>query len=100
MLAIQANPQSVRASSDDVSETITSFIFALCTWHIPPDNLSPALLNGTYGFMTFPAEYSALQQKMGAFLHHLKQTEMEDWNSVEKNLPINVRRLLQEQYHL
>lgn len=101
MLAIQANPQSIKNASPDIADTVTAFLFALVSWHIPPDNISPSVLNGNYAFVEFPAGNDDLQYKFGVFLHQLKSiVGVGEWNVVEKKFPVNVRRLLREQYNL
>ena len=100
-MAIQANPNSIKQAGPDLSDTIQRFLFAVVAWHIPHCNISPALLNGAYHFINFPPEYADLHQKMGQFLHQLKESVgAEEWNGVGNHLPVNVRRLLREQYHL
>ena len=101
LMAIQANPNSIKQAGPDLSDTIQGFLFAVVSWHIPHGNISPALLNGAYQFINFPPEYADLHQKMGQFLHQLKESVgAEEWNGVGNHLPVNVRRLLREQYHL
>jgi len=101
LLAIEANPQSIQQASKDLSDTITSILFAVVSWHIPYGNLSPSLLNGTYAFKDFPPQHTDLYKKMGMFLHQLKEmVGNEAWSSVENHVPVNVRRLMREKYHL
>ncbi len=101
LCTIKANPESIRSASTNIFETISGFLFALVSWHIPANNYSPSLLSGNYAFVAFPSAHADLQQKLGMFLHQLKvEVGAEQWDHAEKKLPVNVRKLLREQYHL
>ena len=101
LMAIKANPNSIKQAGPDLSDTISAFLFAVVSWHIPEGNLSPSLLTGDYAFVNFPPEYADLHHQMGTFLHQLKESVgAEEWNGVADHLPTNVRRLLKEQYNL
>ena len=100
LLAIQANPNSIQHASPDVVQTVSALLFAVMSWHIPNGNFSPTILAGDYAFIPFPADHADLHHKMGTFLHQLKDSLGDKWNEVVKHLPVNVRRLLREQYNL
>ena len=98
ILTVQANPENLKNASED---DITSILFAVVSWHIPADNLSPDLLKGKYAFVPFPASYPELFQRIGLFLHSLKELiGVNSWGDIEKYMPVNVRQLLHDQYHL
>jgi len=101
LIAVHNNQGSIRAAKPDITDTITSILFAIVSWHIPAGNLSPQLLTGTYKFVPFPHEYSGLAQGITMLLHHLKETAgVTAWAGIEKGMPVNVRRLMRESYNL
>ena len=97
ILTVQANPDSIKNASEN---DITSILFAIVSWHIPDGNTAD-LLQGAYAFIPFPDTYSVLFQAIKVFLHNLKGMIGDDlWRNVEKSMPVNVRQLLRDQYHL
>ena len=100
MLAIQANPSSVtNSTTSSVSDILTAILFAVVSWHVPPDNLSSSILSGPYSFEPFPQEHIDLCEKLRIFLHHLKgMAGGDEWRSIENSMPVNVRRLFREVY--
>jgi len=98
ILSVQANPDTIRNASED---DITSILFAVVSWHIPVDNLSPDLLQGKYAFVPFPDSYPELFQRIGLFLHSVKELIGENsWKEIDKHMPVNVKQLLHDQYQL
>jgi len=98
ILTVQANPDTLTNASEN---DITSILFAVVSWHIPVGNVSPELLKGKYAFVPFPDSYPELSQRIGLFLHSLKDLIGADsWGDIEKHMPVNVRQLLHDQYHL
>mmetsp|Transcript_17129 Transcript_17129/g.32404 ORF Transcript_17129/g.32404 Transcript_17129/m.32404 type:complete len:1038 (+) Transcript_17129:63-3176(+) len=101
LLSIQANPHCIKQASANLDDTINGLLFAILSWHIPDEKLSPSILVGEYVFTPFPPQYSDLYHELGTFLHQLKDSlTMEGWGSVANHLPVNVRRLFREQYSL
>lgn len=101
LLSIQANPNCIKQASANLDDTINGLLFAILSWHIPDEKLSPSILVGEYVFTPFPPQYSDLYHKLGTFLHQLKDSlTLEEWGSVANHLPVNVRRLFREQYNL
>ncbi len=100
MLAIQANPLSVTASTTStVADNLTTILFAVVSWHVPSNNLSPSLLSGPYSFEPFPKEHIDLCEQIRVFLHNLKDlVGANEWKSIENSMPVNVRRLFREVY--
>jgi transportin-1 len=99
MLAFKANPQSIMTAADQLSDTLTTILFAVVSWHVPCGNLSPTLLSGEYAFEPFPKEHADLCENLRVFLHHLKDlVGLQEWNGIENNMPVNVRRLFRETY--
>jgi transportin-1 len=100
LLAIQVNPNSIKQAGPDLTETISVFLLAIMSWHVPKGNISPELLSGNYAFTKFPQEHADLHHHLGTFAHQFLKINGEAWGQVTNNLPVNVRRLLQEQYNL
>ena len=101
IMALHANPQSINSPSGDFMDSITAILFAIVSWHIPSDNLSANLLHGEYTFEPFPQESIEVGQALGKLLHDLKASVGEEiWTQIEKQTPVNVRRLLREGYQL
>lgn len=98
ILTVQANPDTLKNASEN---DITSILFAVVSWHIPVGKVSPDLLKGKYAFVPFPESYPELSQRIGLFLHSLKDLIGADcWGDIEKHMPVNVRQLLHDQYHV
>ena len=100
MLAIQANPSSITASTTTkVDDNLTTILFAVVSWHVPSSNISSTLLTGPYGFEPFPNEHIDVCEKLRTFLHSLKNmVGSHEWKSIENSMPVNVRRLFREVY--
>ena len=101
--AVYANPDAIRQAHANVAETIASILFAIVTWHMPADipEQSTVLLNGDYNFRPFPQQEAELGAALVKLVHDMKASIGDEmWQSVQKNLPVNVRRLLREVYHL
>ena len=101
IFCVEMNPSSIQTASPNISDTMTSILFAIVAWHIPLGNMSPDLLHGKYNFQPFPQPYIELAQQIGAFLHKLKEMlGHEVWAGVKRQLPVNVATLLRNQYRL
>jgi transportin-1 len=101
--AVYANPGAIQQATVNVSDAIASILFAIVSWHIPSDYIERAdvLLKGDYSFQPFPASESELGQALQRLVHDMKTSVGPDtWHSVQKALPVNVRRLLRECYNL
>jgi transportin-1 len=100
---VYANPQAIQEAAVNVSDAITSILFAIITWHLPADGsgqeLTTALFVGDYNFQPFPATEAELGAALTKLVQDIKQSVGEEtWLSVSKKLPVNVRRLLREAY--
>lgn len=103
VLALRANPHSIQSAGPDLSQTIGAILFAIVSWHIPPDDMLQGvdLLNGNYGFQPFPGEFVELKESFTQLLTDLKSSSgQEIWNQVDSQMPANVRRLMKEVYHI
>ncbi|KAL7568429.1 hypothetical protein ACA910_012143 [Epithemia clementina (nom. ined.)] len=105
---LYTNPQAIAQASANVQDAVACILFAVITWHMPPtqelsDRSVVLLLNGggDYSFVPFPPHEVELQRSVRGLMHDMKNFVGEDvWLSVQKNLPVNVRRLLRENYQL
>ena len=100
MMAIQANPTSITTAGPNLTETISVFLLAFMSWHLPKGHVSPEILSGNYSFAAFPQEHLDLHHHLVTFAHQFLKVHIDAWNQVSNSLPVNVRRLLQEQYSL
>jgi len=102
--SVYANPQAIQRASVNVSGAIASILFAVITWHIPQDlpAQSAVLLNGEqYNFRPFPQQEAELGAALVRLVQDMKASVGSDtWLAVEKELPVNLRRLLREAYNL
>lgn len=104
--AIYANPQCIQTAAANVSDAITSILFALVSWHMPPqeendyEHISD-ILTGEYAFQPFPQHEAELGTKLVQLVREIKTSVGEEpWSKVQSQLPVNVRRLLREAYQL
>lgn len=99
LLAIEKNPHVMHPTSPDISDKVTSILFAIVSWHIPEKFMSSEILHGPYSFVNFPSDCESLQEHIRIFLHKIKDLiGPELWINIYRGLPINVRKLLKEQY--
>lgn len=100
--AVYANPQAIQQTSSDVSGAITSILFAVVSWHVPPELLAEDaidVLTGHYGLQDFPSNENELGSRLAQLLRDIRTSVGEDvWKQVQNQMPVNVRRLLQETY--
>jgi transportin-1 len=101
---VYANPQAIQQASAKVADAISSIIFAIVSWHVPPEmHASEAddFLSGDFGFQPFPPTEVELGNRLAQLMRDIRSSVGEDaWKSVEHHLPVNVRRLLREGYQL
>jgi transportin-1 len=101
--AVYANPQAIQQSSANVADAISSILYAIVSWHMPPETPEDAedLLTGDYGFQPFPQTEAELGSTLAQLMRDIKSSVGEDtWKAVQGQLPVNVRRLLREAYQL
>jgi transportin-1 len=101
--SVYANPQAIQQASANVADAICSVLFAIVSWHMPSElsDESAALLTGDYNFRPFPQTEQELGTALARLIQDLKSSVHTDtWHSVQKELPVNVRRLLREVYQL
>lgn len=99
--ALYANPQAIRQVDADVPNVITSILFAILTWHIPPEipRDTDDFLNGDYGFIPFPPTEPELGQRLAQLIRDIRTSVGEEsWKKSQDRLPVNVRRLFREAY--
>lgn len=100
---VYANPQAIQHAAANVADAIASVLFAIVTWHLPPElsDQPSALLTGDYKFRPFPEAERELGMALARLILDIKSSVgEEEWHSVQKALPVNVRRLLREAYQL
>eukprot|EP00980_Cylindrotheca_fusiformis_P021477 scaffold8353_cov138-Cylindrotheca_fusiformis.AAC.8 len=100
-MALYANPQAIQQTTANVADVISSILFAIVSWHVPPEASmdEPDYLTGAYGFRPFPPTDVELGNQLGQLSRNIKSSVGEDiWKSVESHLPGNVRQLLRETY--
>jgi hypothetical protein len=100
---VYANPQAIQQASTNVADAISSIVFAVVSWHMPPETPDQPedLLTASYGFQPFPATEPELGNRMAQLMRDMKLSVGEDtWKAVQSQLPVNVRRLLREAYQL
>jgi hypothetical protein len=101
--ALYANPQAIQQGAANVADVISSILFAIVSWHIPPEASIDAedFLTRDYGFQPFPPTEAELGNQLGQLVRDIKSSVGEDvWKAVQNQLPVNVRRLLHEAYGL
>lgn len=99
--ALRANPHSIQSTgSTDITDVITSILFAVVSWHIPSSEIPSNLLSGPYGFEPFPDEFGDLLASLRQLLFDLKSSVGEAWNQIDGQMPTNVKRLMKEVYHI
>lgn len=101
--AVYANPQAIQQASANVADAISSILYAIVSWHMPPETPEDAedLLTGAYGFQPFPQTEAELRSTLAQLMRDIRSSVGEDtWKSVQGQLPVNVRRLLREAYQL
>ena len=101
--AVYANPQAIQQSTANVADAISSILFAVVSWHVPHEASSEDddFLSGDYGFQPFPPTEGELGNQLAQLMRDIRSSVGEDvWNSVQNQLPVNVRRLLREAYGL
>ena len=100
VMAVRANPHSIQATGSDVGEVITSILFAVVSWHIPPTEMPSNLLSGPYRFLPFPNEFGELLTSLRQLVHDLKTSSGDTWAQIDGQMPPNVKRLMKEVYQL
>jgi transportin-1 len=102
VLTIYANPNAI---IQEPNITIPSLVFAIVSWHIPPNEdgvlqVTSEMLNGTqYSFRPLGDDMSEIGQMLAELLHKVKGGVGENgWEDVKKRMPVNVRRLLKDVY--
>ncbi len=102
--ALYANPQAIQKAASNPSDVISSILFALVSWHVPPEteaSEADEFLSGDYGFQPFPPSEGELQGRLSRLIGDIQTSVGADvWKRVENQLPVNVRRLLREVYNL
>ena len=101
---LYTNPQAIAQAAVNVPDAVACILFAVITWHMPPElpDRSIVLLNGgEYSFLPFPPHEVELAASVRGLVHEMKKFVGEEvWHTVQKNLPVNVRRLFREQYQM
>mmetsp|Transcript_38685 Transcript_38685/g.93533 ORF Transcript_38685/g.93533 Transcript_38685/m.93533 type:complete len:1003 (+) Transcript_38685:66-3074(+) len=101
--ALYANPQAIQQCGVNVADVISSILFAIISWHIPPETNTEQVdfLTGDYGFQPFPPSEAEIGLQLAKLMKDIKASVGPDvWGSTQAQLPVNVRRLLQKAYDL
>jgi len=102
VVTIYANPNAI---IQEANITIPSLVFAIVSWHIPPNDdgvlqVTSEMLNGTqYSFRSLGDEMAEIGQMLAELLHKVMGGVGEHkWEEVKRRMPVNVRKLLKEVY--
>ena len=100
--AMYSNPQSIQQVGGELHDTISSIVFAIATWHLPPEAVEAGTFTGDFEFQPFPQEYSSdLGQRLARLLHDIKVSVGDQtWNLVRNSLTVKLRRLMKEVYNV
>ncbi|KAL3921793.1 MAG: hypothetical protein SGILL_002562, partial [Bacillariaceae sp.] len=99
--ALYANPQAIQQVSVSIPDVISSILFSIVTWHIPPEfpRDTGDFLHGEYGFVPFPPTEAELGNRLAQLIRDIRSSVGEDsWKTVQDRLPVNVRKLFREVY--
>ena len=100
--AVYANPQAIQKASANASSAISSILYAIVSWHIPPESLvedADDILSGKYGLLPFPSSEAELGSRLSQLIRDIRTSVgQETWQETENLMPVNVRRLLREAY--
>jgi transportin-1 len=97
--AVYANPNAIQKASNNVADTISSILFAVVSWHMPQGEGPRDFVN--VQFEPFPQNEAELGQNLSKLVQDIKASVGDDtWQVVQRQLPVNVRRLLREVYNL
>jgi hypothetical protein len=102
VLVVYVNPNAIREATANVAEAIVAIVFAILSWHLPSDlpKESTSLLTGEYSFRPFPTTEVELGKSLAQLMYDMKNAVGDEaWQSVLKELPVNVRRLFREAYN-
>lgn len=100
---VYANPNAIQQATSNIAEAIASILFCIVTWHMPAElpAQTTVLLNGDYNFRQFPPQEAELGASLVRFVQDMKVSVGEEtWVSVQRELPVNVKRLLRETYSI
>jgi transportin-1 len=101
--AVYSNPQAIQQTSSNASSAISSILYAIVSWHVPPEALAEDaidVLSGNYGLQPFPPSEAELGSRLSQLLRDIRTSVGQDtWQEVENQMPVNVRRLLRETYY-
>jgi transportin-1 len=99
--AVYANPQSIQLVGGEVHDTVSSIIFAIATWHLPPEAIETGSFTGDFEFQPFPPSLSDLGHRLNQLLIDIKgSVDEHTWNRVRNSLTVKLRRLMQEVYNV
>ncbi len=106
--ALYANPQCIHQIARNVTDAVSSILFAIVSWHMPLDPLEgdddeepSSFLYGEYTFYPFPTTEAKLGEALRQLINDIKASVgHEEWHRINQQLPVNVRRLLREAYQL
>jgi transportin-1 len=97
--AVYANPTAIQSAAAKPADAISSILFAIVSWHMPEDVDSNGI--ASVQFQPFPPIEAELGEALKKLLQDIKTSAGEDtWSMVDTQLPVNVRRLLREVYHV
>ena len=99
--AVYANPSAIQAASTNVADAISAILFAVISWHLPSHEEDGPRSFINVQFQPFPPNEAELGNALSKLLQDIKfSVGDETWDKVQRQLPVNVRQLLREVYHL
>lgn len=99
--AVYANPNAIQAASANVADAISAILFAVISWHLPSQEEDAPRDFVNVQFQPFPQNEAELGHSLSKLLQDIKSSVGEEsWEMVQRKLPVNVRQLLREMYHL
>jgi transportin-1 len=95
--AVYANPNAIQTATSNVADAISAILFAVVSWHM--SSHEGDFIN--VQFEPFPHSEAELGNALSKLLKDIKSSVGDEtWENVQKQLPVNVRRLLREAYQL
>ena len=96
---VYANPGAIQQATVNPADAITSILFAIVSWHMPPDVDRDHFFN--VQFLPFPQAEAELGAALRKLLQDIQSSVGEaTWTTVQKQMPVNVRQLLREAYQV
>jgi len=98
--AVYANPNAIQSATAKPADAISSILFAIVSWHMPDDSEAADRIASVI-FQPFPEAEEELKESLKKLLFDIKESvNDETWQTVQNQLPVNVRKLLFEVYQV